>query len=332
MRRREFVTLLGGTAAAISFSWRDARAQQTDRMRRIAVLEQGKPDDPFVQARTAGITQELDKLGWHADRNVVIDYRWGVASFEMAQQLGRELLSLSPDVILCAGSPGVRALQQMTSTVPIVFILVAEPVDQGFVQSLAHPGGNITGFAYLERTVGAKWLALLTEIAPRVKHIAYVFSPKAAPYAHFYYEAAQAAAGKIGVQIDINPVNEPADIEPILAHLGDDGGAIFNADAFMNNNIKLAAELTAHYRVPAIYGSSSSGARAGGLISYSFDQLAQFRETAPYLDRILRGEKPADLPVQEPTKLQYVINLKTAKALGLAVPLTIQMTADEVLE
>jgi putative tryptophan/tyrosine transport system substrate-binding protein len=270
MRRREFIKVIAASAAGWPLA---AHAQQTERIRRIGVLEQGKPDDPVVQARTAAVTQELERLGWVIGRNVAIDYRWGVTSFEMAQQLGAELLNLSPDVILCAGSPGVKALQQMTKTVPIVFILVAEPVDQGFVQSLAHPGGNITGFAYLERTTGAKWLALLTEIAPRVKHVAYVFSPKAAPYAHFYYEAAQAAAAKTGVQLDVNPVNDSADFEPILAHLGNDAGVIFNADAFMNNNMKLATELAMRYRVPAIYGSSSSGARAGGLISYSLDQL-----------------------------------------------------------
>jgi len=301
-------------------------------MRRIGWLEQGHADDPTIQVRTAAVRQELEQLGWVVGRNLQIDYRYGVTSFEMAQQLGAELLSLSPDVILCAGSPGVKALQQATSTVPIVFILVAEPVDQGFVQSLSHPGGNITGFAYLERTIGAKWLALLTEIAPSVKHIAYVFSPKAAPYAHFYYEAAQAAAGKVGVQLDIKPVNEPEDFEPILAQLGANGGAIFNADAFINNNLKLAVDLSERYRVPAIYGGGGSAAKSGCLITYNLDILAQFRQTAPYLDRILKGEKPADLPVQQPTKFQYVINLKAAKALGLVVPLTMQMTADEVVE
>ena len=285
-----------------------------------------------MQARTAAVQQELEKLGWVVGRNLQIDYRFGVISFEMAQRLGAELLNLSPDVILCAGSPGVRALKQATSTVPIVFILVAEPVDQGFVQSLAHPGGNITGLAYLERTIGAKWLALLTEMAPKVKRVAYIFSPKAAPYAHFYYEAAQAAGAKMGVQIDINPVNEPPDIEPILAHLGADGGAIFNADAFMNNNLKLAIDLAARYRVPAIYGSSAPAAKAGGLISYNLDQLAQFRQTAPYLDRILGGEKPANLPIQQPTAFQYIINLKTAKALDLNVPPDMLVAADEVIE
>jgi len=329
MKRRQFLTLVGGAAA----SWPlGTRAQQPDRMRRIGWLEQGHPDDPAVQARIAAVREDLEKLGWVVGRNLQIDYRYGVVSFEMAQQLSAELLGLSPDVIFCAGSPGVKALQEATSTVPIVFILVAEPVDQGFVQSLAHPGGNITGFSYLERTIGAKWLALLKEIAPNVKRVAYVFSPKAAPYAHFYYEAAQAAAGDIGVQLDIDPVNESGNFEPILAQLGADGGAIFNADAFTNNNFKLLIDLAARYRVPAIYGGGSSGIEAGCLITYRLDVLAQFRETAPYLDRILRGEKPADLPVQQPTKFDFGINLKTAKALGITVPLTLQMSADKIVE
>jgi putative tryptophan/tyrosine transport system substrate-binding protein len=329
MRRRDFITLVGSTAVTWPLA---ALAQQSDGRRRIGVLEIGHVDDPAVQARTAAVKQELEKLGWIVGHNLVIDYRWGVSSIETGQLLGRELLSLSPDVILSVGSPGVKALQQTTKTVPIVFIFVVEPVDQGIVQTLAHPGANITGFAYLERTTGAKWLALLTEVAPSVKHVAYVFDPKAAPYAHFYYEAAQAAAGKIGVQIEIAPVVDPADFEPILAHLGADGGVIFEPDAFVDNNLKLAIDLAARYRVPAIYGGGGASAKAGGLISYNLDWLAQFRETAPYLDRILRGEKAADLPVQLPTKFQYVINLKTAKALGLTVPLTMQMSADEVIE
>jgi putative ABC transport system substrate-binding protein len=328
VKRREFVALLGGAV-----TWPLAARAQQPAMRRIGWLEQGQPDDPAAQARIAAVRQDLERLGWVVGRNLQIDYRWGVTSVEMAQRLGGELLRLSPDVILSAGSPGVKALQQATSTVPILFIFVAEPVDQGFVQSLSHPGGNITGFAYLERTIGAKWLALLTEIAPKVKRVTYIFSPKAAPYAHFYYESAQAAAGKMGVQLDINPVNEPADIEPILAHLGaDDGGVIFNADAFVNNNLKLAIDLAARYRLPAIYGNGSASAKAGCLITYNLDVPAQVRQIAPYFDRILKGEKAADLPVQQPTNFRYTINLKTAKALGLAVPLTMQMTADETFE
>ena len=280
MRRRNFIKLIAGSAAGWPLT---ALAQQPDRMRRIGWLEQGQPDDPVVQARIAMVRQDLEQLGWVVGRNLQIDYRWGVVSFEMAQRLGGELLSQSPDVVLSVGSPGVKALQQATTTAPIVFIFVAEPVDQGFVQSLGHPGGNITGFAYLERTIGAKWLALLTEIAPKVKRVAYIFSPKAAPYAHFYYESAQAAGERMGVQIDINPVNEPSDIEPILTHLGADGGVIFNADAFTNNNLKLEIDLAARFRVPAIFGGGSGGAKAGGLISYNLDVPAQVRQNRSLL-------------------------------------------------
>jgi putative ABC transport system substrate-binding protein len=241
-------------------------------------------------------------------------------------------LSLSPDAILSVGSPSVKALQQATATVPVVFIFVVEPVDLGVVQSLAHPGGNITGFTYVERTTGAKWLALLTEIAPRLTHVAYVFSPTAAPHGHFLYEAAQEAGGKMGVRVDIAAVEGPADFEPIFAHLGADGGAIIGPDAVVDNNLPLIIDLAARYRVPAIYGGGGTTAKAGGLMSYNLDQLATVRAAALYLDRVLRGEKPADLPVQQPTKFQYVINLKTAKALGLAVPLTMQTTADEIIE
>jgi putative tryptophan/tyrosine transport system substrate-binding protein len=333
MLRRDFITRLTGLAATIALSRPQlVRAQQGDRVRRIGVLEIGYADDPVVQDRIAAGREALEKLGWVVGRNLAIDYRWGATSVETGRLLGKELLSLSPDVILGVGSPGVKALQQATTTVPVVFIFVAEPVDQGVVQSLAHPGGNITGFAYLERTTGAKWLALLTEIAPKIKRVAYVFNPQAAPHAHFYFEAAQAAGEKVGVRIEISPVAEPADFEPILAHLGADGGAIFEPDAFVDNNLKLAIGLAAQYRVPALYGGGGASAKAGGLISYNLDQLAQFRQTAFYLDRILRGAKPADLPVQLPTKFQYVVNLKTAKALGIDVPLTMQMSADEVIE
>jgi putative ABC transport system substrate-binding protein len=329
MLRRDFITRLTGTAAAIALCRPyGVGAQQPDRTRRIGLLEIGLPDDPVAQARTAAIREELEKLGWVVGRNLAIDYRWG----EMGQLLGKELLRLSPDVIFSVGTPSVKALQQATKTVPVVFIFVVEPVDQGIIQSLAHPGGNITGFTYLERTTGAKWLALLTEMAPKVKHVAYVFSPRAAPHAHFFYEEAQAAGAKMGVQIDIAGVSEPADFAPILSLLGADGGVIFNPDAFVDNNLNLAIDLAARYRVPAIYGGGGASAKAGGLISYNLDQLAQCRQAARYLDRILRGEKPGDLPVQQPTKFQYVINLKTTKALGLTVPLTIQMTADEVIE
>jgi putative ABC transport system substrate-binding protein len=231
-------------------------------MKRIGWLDNARADDPAAQARVATVRQDLENSGWIVGRNLQIDYRWGVINPEMAQRSGAELLSLVPDVILCAGSPGVKALQQATSSVPIVFVLVAEPVAQGFVHSLARPGANITGFTYLERTVGAKWLELITQIAPKVKRVAYIFSPKAAPYAHFYYESAESAAGKFGVQTEFNPVNEPADVEPIVARVGEDGGIIFNPDAFMLSNIQLVADVPARYRVPAIYGNTGP-AKAG---------------------------------------------------------------------
>jgi len=325
MRRREFLGLVGGAAI-----WPlGAQAQQPDRVRRIGWLEIGRSEDPLVQARTTVVREGLERLGWTVGRSLQIEYRWGVTSSETARRLGSELLSFSPDVIFCVGSPGVKALQQATSTVPIVFVFVAEPVDQGVVQSLAHPGGNITGFAYLERTIGSKWLALLIEIAPKIKHVAYVFNPN---YPHFYFEAARTSGEQAGVRVDMSPVTDPADLEPIFSRLGAEGGAIFNPDGFIDNNLKLGIDLTERYRVPAIYGGGGVTARAGCLITYNLDTLAQFGQVAPYLDRILKGEKPADLPVQQPTKFQYGINLKTAKALGLSVPLTMQMTADEVIE
>jgi putative tryptophan/tyrosine transport system substrate-binding protein len=224
MRRRDFITLAGGAAA-----WPlAARAQQSDRVRRIGWMDLIRADDPVAQTRVAAVRGDLEKSGWIFGRNLQIDYRWGVTSVEIAQRSGVELLSLAPDVILCSGGPAVQALQKATNSVPIVFVLVAEPVAQGFVQSLGHPGANITGFTFLERTVGAKWLALLKEAAPRTKRVAYIFNPKASPFAHFYYESIEEVAEKMSVQTSSNPVNEPTDIKPIVAQLGADGGVIFN--------------------------------------------------------------------------------------------------------
>jgi putative ABC transport system substrate-binding protein len=202
---------------------------------------------------------------------------------------------------------------------------------QNFVQSLAHPGGNTTGFSYLEPTVGAKWLELLKEIAPGIKRAAYIFSPKASPYAPPFYKSIQAAAAKLALETVMAPVREPAEIEPIMAGLGADSGVIFNADAFILTNRKLTVDLAARYRLPALYGIPATAAD-DGLIYYGLDILDQYREAVAYVDRILKGEKPADLPIQQPTKFQYRINLKTAKALGLTVPNTILVSAEEVIE
>jgi len=301
-------------------------------MRRVGWLDIFREDDPSAQGRVEAVREDLAKAGWTIGRNLQIDYRWAVTTPELAQRLGGELLSSSPDVILCAGSPGVKALKQATSKVPIVFVLVAEPVDQGIVQSLEHPGANVTGFAYLERSIGAKWFGLLMEVAPQVRRIAYIFSPKAAPYAHFYYESAVAAAEKTGVRVEMTPVTELAEIEGAFGNMGSDGGMIVNPDAFMNGNISLVIDLAARHRVPAIYGNAGGVAKLGALIVYNLDLLEHYRQAGKYVDLILRGENPGDLPVQQPTKFQFVINLKTAKALGLSVPQTLLIGADEVIE
>ena len=329
INRREFIAVLGGAVPMLRSL--PARAQPAERMRRIGWLDLVPESDPGAQVRVTIVREGLEKLGWTVGRNVQIDYRWGAFDVERARRAGAELLSLAPDLILCGGSPAVQTLQQTTRTVPIVFVLVAEPVAQNFVQSLAHPGGNTTGFSYLEPTVGAKWLELLKEIAPGIKRVAYVFSPKASPYAPLFYKSIEAAAGKLALETVLAPAREPAEIEPLMAGFGADSGVIFNADAFILTNRKLAIDLAARYRLPALYGIPTT-ANDGGLIYYGLDILDQYRQAVAYVDRILKGEKPADLPVQQPTKFQYRINLKTAKALGLTVPNTILVSAEEVIE
>jgi len=237
MRRRDFIKGIAGSAAG----WPIAlHAQSASAMQRVGWLDLFREDDPFVQGRAEAVREDLAKAGWTVGRNLQIDYRWGVTTPELAQRLGGELLSLSPDVILCSGSPAVRALKQATIKVPIVFVLVAEPVDQGIVESLDHPGANITGFTYLERTIGAKWFGLLMEVAPQVKRVAYIFSPKAAPYAHFYYESAVAAAETRGVRVEMAPITEPAEIERAFAKIGSDAGMIVNPDPFTNYTIRVS--------------------------------------------------------------------------------------------
>lgn len=311
MKRRQFIAGVGG-AAAWSLA---ARAQQQDQMRRLGLLDFAPEADPLAQARIGAVRDGLQKLNWTLGRNLRIDYRWDAPNLERARRAADELLSLSPDVILCGATPPTKALQEATHTVPIVFVLVTEPVAQGFVTSLAHPGANLTGFTYLEPIVGAKWLELLTQIAPHIKRAAFIFSPKASPYAPLYYSAIETAAGKLGVKTDTSPVNDVADIEPILAKMGGDSGIVFNGDSFINANRDAAAELAARYRLPAGYGIPH-GTTPGGLIYYTLDAVDQYRQSASYVDRILRGEKPADLPVQEPTKADIATVLNDVRFRG----------------
>jgi putative ABC transport system substrate-binding protein len=328
--RREFITLLGSAAATWPIS---ARAQQPDRMRRIGVLMGYAEDDPEAQSRLAAFTQRLAALGWAEGQNLRIDYRWAAGNANLASAFAKELLALQPEVILSNTTPVTAALHRETRTVPLVFLIVSDPIGSGFVESLPRPGGNITGFVNLEASLVEKWIELLKEIAPEVVRVAVMFNPQTAPYAEYYMQPLQAAAPAFGVKPFTSPVQSISDIEVAIAALAraPGGGLIVMTDSFMTVHRKSIIDLTARYKVPAI-SFISVMTKEGGLISYGVDITDLFAQSALYVDRILRGTKPADLPVQLPTKFELVINLKTAKALGLTVPRTLLARADEVIE
>jgi putative ABC transport system substrate-binding protein len=290
-------------------------------------------NDADSQVRLNAFLQGLDRLGWSVGRNLTIYYRWGIISVDRARAAAAELLGLSPDVIVANSTPAVQGLLSVTRSVPAVFTLVTEPVAQGFVESLARPGGNLTGFSYLAPTMGGKWLDLLHEIAPGVTRVAFIFNPPASPYGGLFYGSIELAAGKFAAQTRLVPVHEPAEFEQVMTRLSSEpgGGLIIDPDNFTSSHRKLIVDLAARYRLPAIY-SRRFFATAGGLASYGVDDDDHFRQVATYVDRILRGEKPADLPVQQPVKFELVINMKTAKALGLTIPETFLVRADEVIE
>jgi len=328
--RRKFLATLGGAAAAWPLS---ARAQQSGRVRRMGVLMGLAEGDPEGKVRAAVFERALQELGWTGGRNISIDYRWAPGDSEQTRVAAAELLSLAPDVILAHATPATVALHRATRTVPVVFVVVSEPVTQGFVESLAHPGGNITGFTNLEPTLGAKWLELLKEIAPSVTRVALMSNPDIAPYTILFSRSAEAAAQKIDVALIAAPVHEPAEIEAVLTMLGRQPGSglVLFPDLFTTAHRKLIFDLAARYRVPAI-SAFRYQSNEGGLVSYGVDVRDQFRQSAAYVDRILRGENPASLPVIQPTKFEFVINLKAAKGLGLTVPDKLLALADEVIE
>jgi putative tryptophan/tyrosine transport system substrate-binding protein len=329
MRRREFIAGLGGAAA-----WPlAARAQQPNRVARLGWMDFVPESDSTTPARLDAFRQGMEVRGWVINRNLAIEYRWSVFDLERARAAAAELLRLAPDVVLCAGSPATLALRQATGAVPIVFVSVSDPLAQGIVESLAHPGGNLTGFSYLEPTIGAKWLELLKEIAPSVSRVRLMFNPSSSPYSHLFYQTIEAATSKFAVEAATALVHDPSEIEPAIAMLGREpgGGLIVSADGFNLANRKLIVELAARYRVPAIYGMTGL-ASEGGLVYYNAQITNQYLAAAGYVDRILRGEKPGDLPVQQPTKFELQINLNTAKALGLTIPETLLATADEVIQ
>jgi putative ABC transport system substrate-binding protein len=325
MRRRDFLSLTGGVVATWPLA---TRAQE--RMRRIGVLVGLKKDDPDTKARLAGFRQKLESLGWSGGHSVRIDYRFAPAGFR-AQALAKDLIALQPDVILSVASPATRALQRATQTVPIVFVNVSDP---SFVTNLAHPDGNLTGQLLFEPTVTGKWLAMLKDIAPSLKRAAFVINPKTATYYEYYLRAAQAAAPSLAIELVFVPLeNAAADIERTIGSFaqGPNGGLLLPPDTNTNLHRDLIIGLAARHRLPAVY-SDRFFVVAGGLMCYSTDRVEQFRWAASYVDRILRGAKPANLPVQVPTKFATVINLKTAKALGLSVPPLLLVAADELIE
>ena len=328
--RRELLAALGGAAA-----WPlAARAQQGERMRRIGVIMPEFESHPESQSRKAALQGRLQELGWTVGRNLQIDYRWGMGDLERTRAATADVLSLAPDVILAVASPAVATLQKATRTIPIVFVAVSEPIAQGFVASLAHPGGNITGFTFLEPTFGAKWLELLKEIAPRVRRVGFMFNPDMSPYSALFYHSLETAAQNLAVEPVVAAVRQSEDIEAAMTMLASEpsSGLILPPDPFTIAHRKHIGELAIRHRVPAIYAFRFLLADGGGLVSYGVSIPNLFRQAAEYIDRIFRGEQPADLPVQQPTKFERVINLKAAKALGLEVPPMLLALADEVIE
>jgi putative tryptophan/tyrosine transport system substrate-binding protein len=329
VRRREFITLLGGAAVLWPLA---ARAQQAGGMRRIGAL-MGVADDREGQARIAALKQGLRELGWTDGRNIQIETRFGGADPNRIRAHAAELVALAPDAIVGQTTAVVRALRQATSSIPIIMLGVNDPVDQGFVSTLAHPGGNITGFTFIDFQMVGKWLEMLKEAAPSVARAALMFNPDTAPHYYVYLRSFEALPRSIPVEVTAAPVRNTAEVEEAIAKLGrePDGGLIVASDAFNVVHHQLFIRLTQQHRVPAVYFLRTSVAQ-GALMSYGPDPSDLSRRSASYVDRILKGAKPADLPVQQPTKFELAINLKTARTLGLQIPDKLLAIADEVIE
>jgi putative ABC transport system substrate-binding protein len=329
MKRREFITFLGGAAASWPLA---AWAQQGERVRRIGVLMAGDENDPARKTSVSAFLQALADLGWTDGRNVRIDLRWAAGDSNPMRALAQELVGLQPDVMLAGGTPQTVALQQETRTIPIVFAALGEPVAGGIVPRLNQPAGNITGFASLEASLGGKWLELLSEIAPGLKRAAIMFNPDTGT-ASIYMPSVEMAARSLKVDTIIAPVRSDAEIEAAIKDFGREpgGGLVAMPDQWILGHRASIISAAARNNVPAVYYRPEF-ARDGGLLSYGADLVDSYRQAATYVDRILRGAKPGDLPVQFPTKIEMVVNRKTAKALGLAIPPSILLRADEVIE
>jgi putative tryptophan/tyrosine transport system substrate-binding protein len=329
LRRRDVIALLGGAAAALP---RATLAQQGERIRRVGVLINVAADDSEIQASLVAFKQELERLGWFEGRNAKFDTRFTNGSLDQQQVIAKELVALQPDVILVHATPAIAAVQKQTRTIPIVFVNASDPVGSGFVASLARPGGNLTGLQMYEASIVGKWLSMLKEIAPNTTRIAFISNPKITTYFYFL-RAAQALAPSLDVELVPSPAETPAEIKGVIYSFSRtaNGALFFPPNTTSTSHRDLIIPLAAQLRLPAVYAFRFFTA-AGGLMSYGIDQVDLFRRATGYVDRILRGEKPADLPVQAPTKFETVINLKAAKALGLTVPPGLLVGADEVIE
>jgi putative ABC transport system substrate-binding protein len=331
MKRRVLIKILVGAAATPTLLTAPSRGQQPHRRRVVGVLVPFAGSDPAVQSWLAAFRDALTNLGWSEGRNLWIELRW--ADPAGIRVFAKELVDFQPDALLGLTTPVIAALAGETRTIPIVFAIVSDPIGNDFAANLNYPGGNITGFTNIESTMGGKWMGLLKEIAPRTTRVALLFNPATAAPIKFFMPSIQAAAASFAVQASAAPVHAKEEIETIIAAQAHDpgGGLIALPDPFNVANSDLMIALANRYSIPAIY-SATEAARSGGLIAYGVDFIESLRQAAGYIDHILRGAKPADLPIQNPTKFNLVVNLKTAKRLGLSVPLTLQTGADELIE
>jgi putative ABC transport system substrate-binding protein len=330
MKRREFITLLGGTAVAWPLA---ARAQQPERVRRVGgLMGNYAEDDPESRARMAVFRQAMEKVGW-TDKNIQFDFRWRLAEPAYIDAAVKEMVAQQPDVILALSTSMVVALKRETITTPIVFVNVTDPIGSGVAVSLARPGGNFTGLTHFEPKMAGKWLDLLKQMAPAVTRVAVLYSPKTLPPYALFTDAINAAAPTFAIHPTLTPANDAAEIERAIEAFAvvPNGSLLVVPDITASVNRGLVIALAARHRLPAIYPFSFF-TREGGLMSYGVDAVDQFRQLAGYTDRILRGAKPADLPIQTPTKFELIVNLKTARTLGLTVPLVLQVAADEMIE
>jgi putative tryptophan/tyrosine transport system substrate-binding protein len=330
MKRRRFIALAGGAAVAWPLA---ARGQQSERLRRIGVLMSTTEDDPVGQIRVAAFREGLVQFGWNEGRNLAIEWRWSGGDIARTREYAAELVRLAPDVLVANGTPATAALKQATSTIPIVFAVVNDPVAQGFIASMAHPGGNITGFSFLEYSMVGKSLEMLKQIAPQSTRVAVMFNPDTYPYYETHLKSFEAVARQLSLDLFASPARSPAEIEDTIAKLGQRPGStlMVTPDPFTLVHRDVVIRAAVQHRVPATY-SYLQNVREGGLTSYGADASDIFRRSASYIDRILKGAAPGDLPAQAPVKFEIAINLKTAKALGLEVPAGLVALADEVVE